>query len=153
MACSQASADSTSTNSVRFNKSLPNRGLNSPLLGDLSEGCKSMGGHYNPDNHPHAGPQDMQRHFGDLGNIEADATGVARINIVDDHIAAGGKDAILGRGVVVHEGTDDLGRGPTGSDTKKTGNAGGRYACGVIALAKPKPVVPPQLRRGSSRKH
>lgn len=33
------------------------------------------------------------------------------------------------RTVVVHDGTDDLGKGGH-ADSKKTGNAGGRPACG-----------------------
>ncbi|XP_074596899.1 superoxide dismutase [Cu-Zn]-like [Brevipalpus obovatus] len=111
-------------------------------FGDLSEGCTSFGGHFNPEKKDHAGPLSAMRHGGDLGNIEADANGIARINIVDAKLGQFGADAIKGLGLVVHEKEDDLGMGPAGSDTKKTGNAGGRYACGVIGLAKPMTHIP-----------
>ena len=32
----------------------------------------SLGTHYNPGNSMHAGPEDIERHLGDLGYIEAD---------------------------------------------------------------------------------
>lgn len=41
---------------------------------------------------------------------------------------------MVGRSVVVHSGTDDLGRG-NHPDSKTTGNSGTRLACGVIGLA------------------
>jgi len=36
---------------------------------------------------------------------------------------------------VIHEGVDDLGRGGH-EQSKTTGNAGGRLACGVIGITK-----------------
>ena len=45
-----------------------------------------------------------------------------------------GPYSILGRSIVVHAGEDDLGRGGF-PDSKTTGHAGGRVACGVIGIA------------------
>lgn len=79
--------------------------------------------------------QDSERHVGDLGNIDASAAGEAEINITDSQISLIGAQSVIGRAFVVHEDTDDLGRG--GHElSKATGNAGGRVACGVIGLAK-----------------
>lgn len=73
------------------------------------------------------------RHVGDLGNIVANAEGIAETKVSDTVITLHGARSILGRAVVVHTGEDDLGRG-TSPDSKKTGNAGGRTACGVIGI-------------------
>jgi Cu-Zn family superoxide dismutase len=79
----------------------------------------------------HGGPNDTERHVGDLGNIDADANGVAFVNITDKVISLHGDHSIIGRALVVHSGEDDLGKGGT-DESKKTGTAGSRVACGVI---------------------
>ena len=53
----------------------------------------------------------QERHAGDLGNIAADANGVAVVSLTDSHIALAGPNSIVGRALVVHELEDDLGRG------------------------------------------
>ncbi|KAG1745992.1 superoxide dismutase [Suillus paluster] len=109
------------------------RGFHIHSLGDLSEGCLSTGSHFNPYEKTHGAPSDSVRHVGDLGNIESDEYGVATLSFKDSLISLNGPLSIIGRGVVVHEGTDDLGKG-NNEDSLKTGNAGGRSACGVIGL-------------------
>jgi Cu-Zn family superoxide dismutase len=89
----------------------------------------SAGGHFNPENQPHAGPDQAKRHVGDLGNIEADNSGDAHYERTDTHLKFDGRDSIIGRGVIVHAGIDDLVSQPSG-------NAGPRIACGVIGVAK-----------------
>lgn len=99
-------------------------------LGDCSApDATSAGGHYNPDGFPHAGPDTAQRHMGDMGNLEADASGSARYERVDKYMKLDGAKSIIGRAVIVHAGEDDL-------TSQPTGNAGGRKACGVIGIAK-----------------
>lgn len=105
-------------------------------FGDNTNGCISAGPHFNPDKKEHGGPTDAERHVGDLGNVEANAEGIAKINIHDKQISLTGPNSILGRTVVVHADPDDLGKG--GHElSKTTGNAGGRLACAVIGLAQP----------------
>jgi Cu-Zn family superoxide dismutase len=70
------------------------------------------------------------RHAGDLGNVTADLKGEANVDITDTHIPIA---SIMGRAVVVHDGVDDLGKGGH-PDSLKTGNAGGRFACGIIGF-------------------
>ena len=94
-------------------------------LGDMTNGCKSMKGHFNPlqvkrntrflyldvctFEVSHGAPDGESRHVGDLGNIEADMSGVASIDLVDTWLSLNGINSILGRGVVIHAGRDDLG--------------------------------------------
>jgi len=103
-------------------------------FGDLSQGCQSAGEHFNPFNMAHGGPSDEIRHVGDLGNVLADGHGVAHINIIDNQVSLVGPTSVIGRALVVHTGDDDLGKGGH-LDSKTTGHAGGRDACGIIGIA------------------
>jgi Cu-Zn family superoxide dismutase len=100
-------------------------------FGDCSDPkAVSAGGHFNPGHKQHGAPDAADRHAGDLGNIEADASGKAHIDVTDTVMKLTGNDSIVGHAVIVHEKTDDL-------KTQPTGDAGGRLACGVIGIAKP----------------
>lgn len=59
----------------------------------------------------HGAPSDSERHIGDLGNIIADASGTSNVDITDDKITLTGPYSVAGRAIVVHEKTDDLGKG------------------------------------------
>ncbi|KAL5763933.1 hypothetical protein ACOSQ2_016527 [Xanthoceras sorbifolium] len=101
--------------------------------GDTTNGCISTGPHFNPNGMTHGAPEDEVRHAGDLGNIVANADGVAEATIVDNQIPLSGPNTVIGRAFVVHELEDDLGKG--GHELSlSTGNAGGRLACGVVGL-------------------
>lgn len=108
-------------------------GFHIHTYGDLGSECASTGGHYNPFGLNHGGPDDEERHVGDLGLISADSVGTAVIDITDRLVSLNGVYSVLGRAFVVHMGEDDLGQG--GDDgSLATGNAGGRAACGIIVL-------------------
>ncbi|KAK0492928.1 extracellular Cu/Zn superoxide dismutase [Armillaria luteobubalina] len=113
------------------------RGFHVHEFGNLSDGCTSAGAHYNPFNTTHGAPYDSvnSRHVGDLGNIQSDGNGVAVLDFRDGIIKLDGPLSIIGRSVVVHTGTDDLGKGGTPLSLT-TGNAGDRAACGIIELTR-----------------
>ncbi|XP_024516522.1 superoxide dismutase [Cu-Zn] 4AP [Selaginella moellendorffii] len=104
-------------------------GLHIHTYGDLSSGCKVLGTHYNPLNRRHNDNVNIDRHAGDLGNIQAAANGVAEFFSANCEIPLRGANSILGRSIVVHDHADDLGR--SGSIS---GNAGGPVACGIIGV-------------------
>ncbi|GMG55779.1 unnamed protein product [Ambrosiozyma monospora] len=110
------------------------RGFHIHTFGDNTNGCTSAGPHFNPFSKNHGAPSDAERHVGDLGNITTDASGVAKGTKTDSLVKLLGANSIVGRTVVVHGGQDDLGKGGH-ADSLKTGNAGGRPACGVIGLS------------------
>merc|ERR1712137_219445 len=98
-----------------------------------TNGCTSTGGHFNPDKVDHGAPSDSVRHVGDLGNILANSNGEADFVMVDTVIALEGRNSIIGRAFVIHEGVDDLGRGGD-EGSRTTGNAGARLTCGIVYL-------------------
>lgn len=101
--------------------------------GNMRNGCESMGPHFNPNNKNHGGRNSKERHVGDLGNIKANSKGIVKTSFLDKMIKLYGKNNIIGRGLVLHEKRDDLGLGGD-EESLKTGNAGKRIACAVIAL-------------------
>ncbi|TEB39879.1 hypothetical protein FA13DRAFT_34479 [Coprinellus micaceus] len=109
------------------------RGFHIHHSGDITNGCISTGSHYNPFGKNHGAPSDTERHVGDLGNVKVNEAGEANFSLEDSLLSLNGPRSIVGRAVVVHTGTDDLGRGGN-EDSLKTGNAGGRAACGVIGI-------------------
>ena len=89
--------------------------------------ASSAGAHFNPTMKHHGGPTSLDHHTGDLGNIEADASGKAHLDW-KGKLSLTGKDSIIGKSVVVHEKEDDL-------KTDPSGNSGARLACGPILAA------------------
>ncbi|KAH9841658.1 superoxide dismutase [Rhodofomes roseus] len=110
------------------------RGFHIHTAGDLSSGCASAGSHFNPLGQTHGAPTDASRHIGDLGNIQSDAQGEAKFTIEDSLVSLNGPLSVVGRAIVLHAGTDDLGKG-NNEESLKTGNAGGRAACGIIGIS------------------
>ena len=100
-------------------------------FGDLTNGCESAGGHYNPDDASHGGLE--EGHVGDLENVIANTDGVADFTIIAKRVDLIGERSVVGRSIVVHSDEDDLGKGGD-DESLKTGNAGKRLACGVIIL-------------------
>jgi superoxide dismutase, Cu-Zn family len=100
-------------------------GLHIHDKGDCSSpDAASAGPHFNPTAQHHGGPATTEHHAGDLGNIEATSSGIVQLNS-KVKLSLSGKDSIIGKSVVVHEGEDDL-------KTDPAGNSGARVACGEI---------------------
>jgi Cu-Zn family superoxide dismutase len=105
---------------------LGDHGFHVHEVGDCTDPAgKSAGGHFNPDGLDHGGPHDAIRHVGDLGNLTADDSGKAVLDLDDSLVELEGPNSVIGRSVIVHADADDLTSQPTGA-------AGARVACGVI---------------------
>ncbi|MEJ5962013.1 superoxide dismutase family protein [Pedobacter immunditicola] len=93
--------------------------------------CGNMGenahGHWNPTKENHGEWNSAAYHSGDIGNIQLDNKGQGKVSITTDRWSIVDNDAntIIGRGIIVHGGTDDY-------TTQPTGNSGPRVGCGVI---------------------
>lgn len=94
--------------------------------GDCSaEDGSSAGGHFSPEGNEHGSPNQDNRHMGDMGNLAVDEDGIGTIEYTDETIVI---SDIIGRGIIIHAGEDDMMSQPSGA-------AGSRIACGVIGIA------------------
>lgn len=86
----------------------------------------SAGGHFAPSGGRHGAPGSGDHHLGDLGNIVADASGRADVDVTVSGItiALMGTASIGDRSIVIHAKEDDF--------SDPAGNSGPRVACGVI---------------------
>ncbi|MCL7715778.1 superoxide dismutase family protein [Stenotrophomonas mori] len=93
--------------------------------------ASSAGGHFNPDAQPHGRAGSGAHHAGDMDNLQANADGVANVDVHLRGVTLGGGAAndIAGRALVVHAGADDYRSQPAG-------NAGARVACAVIRVVR-----------------
>ena len=126
---------------INYNiKNLPRgfHGFHIHKYGDLTNGCKSAGPHFNTyKKNIHGSPNSKVKHNGDLGNIynkKSNVKGTKKISSNILSIEPCSKNSIIGRSIIVHKDKDDLGKG-NNLESLKTGNAGARLACGVIGLA------------------
>lgn len=100
------------------------RAIHIHSYGDLSNGCDSTGGHFNPHsvNHPD--------HPGDFGNFPV-RNGKVHRHLTNLEATLFGPFSAVGRSIVVHKLADDLGKG-NNQASLENGNAGTRLACCVI---------------------
>jgi superoxide dismutase, Cu-Zn family len=117
-------------NAEVYNLSSGKHGFHIHEFGDCSSpDGKSAGGHFFTEHDNHGALEDHNTHVGDLGNLDANSDGIVKTTFITDKLSFSGKNSIIGRGVIVHEGEDD-------TKTQPTGGAGARVACGVIGISK-----------------
>jgi Cu/Zn superoxide dismutase len=107
-------------------------GMHVHIFGDTSDmiAYLSAGGHYNPTNALHGSPMAASRHTGDMGNVTVNANNVGGFSDVflDLQTTHASPSNIIGRCVLVHGAPDD-------GFSQPVGNAGARWAAGVIGLS------------------
>ncbi|KAJ3332355.1 Superoxide dismutase [Cu-Zn] [Kappamyces sp. JEL0680] len=81
----------------------------------------------------HGAPTDAVRHFGDLGNFQANDKGEVHATVTDHLVTLFGQYNVSGLAVVIHANSDDLGKGNT-TASLLNGNAGARVSCGNIKI-------------------
>ncbi|MFT3901712.1 MAG: superoxide dismutase family protein [Niabella sp.] len=95
--------------------------------GDCGDMGNNTHGHWNPTKENHGKWGTPPFHSGDIGNIPLDSTGKGFISVTTDRwsVSDTAVNNIIGKGIIVHGGTDDY-------VTQPTGNSGPRVGCGVI---------------------
>lgn len=104
------------------------RGVCTPTEGD--EPFSDAGGHYNPTDAEHGGPEDEDAHAGDLGNLTVEEDGTIDFEITTDRVTlvTGEENSLAdedGSALIIHADQDDL-------ETDPSGESGERVACGTI---------------------
>ena len=101
-------------------------GFHIHTFGDCSaDDGTSTGGHFNPRGVEHGAPESLDRHMGAMGNLVVDEHGLGIRDYIDPVIVI---EEIIGRGVIIHAGEDDL-------VTQPSGASGPRIGCGVIGIS------------------
>jgi len=102
-------------------------GLHLHETGDCSApDAKSAGGHFNPDSKAHGAPDADPHHAGDLGNITIGNDGKGKLKMMVKGLTVDPwPHLVVGQAVVFHADPDDL-------KSQPAGNAGARFACGVV---------------------
>ena len=98
--------------------------------GDCTPDFAAAGDHFAPEGREHGYMNALGDHAGDMPNIHAAADGTARADFFNDAITlpAGPDNSVMdadGSAIIIHEKGDTYG---------EDAGAGGRAACGVIAL-------------------
>lgn len=88
----------------------------------------SAGGHFNPEDVEHACPPTTPRHGGDFGNVEISGGAGSLTQTSDLITVTPGDTSVVDKAVILHAGEDDC-------TSQPSGDAGPRYACGVVAIA------------------
>ena len=106
-----------------------NHAIHIHAIGDCSaDDGSSAGGHWNPTNVNHGKWGTAPFHIGDIGNIMADSNGIGTISRETDLWCINCDDEtknIIGKAIIIHEGSDDFSSQPSGA-------AGARIGCGKI---------------------
>ena len=94
---------------------------------------KSAGGHWEGMSAIHGKWGDQKHHSGDIGNLQADASGNASLTFETDQWCIGCESKmknIVNRSIIIHASADDF-------ESQPSGAAGARVACGVIKMKMP----------------
>jgi Cu-Zn family superoxide dismutase len=108
-------------------------GFHIHAVGACAAPFTSAGGHYNPAAATHS------NHAGDLPSLYVDADGEAEARFATDRFALGDLLEADGSAFILHAGRDNFANVPADrydpdpdATTLNTGDAGGRFACGIV---------------------